>query len=230
MQGYNGSMAWDTSFAVRAVVEARLQDVFPEMASRAWSYLVKEQVRALPDGDWRHFRQPIRGGWGFSTAEQAWPVSDTTAEAFSAVLALYSDPCVAKCTPIPVEHLQDSVRFLLDYQNADGGWATYENCRGWGWYELMNPSEVFGDIMIDYSYVECSTSAMQALASFAKMFPDHRGAEIARAVQRGALFIERMQRDDGSWYGCWGNCFTYGCWFGIEGLVCSGRDPADSKS
>ena len=26
---------------------------------------------------------------------------------------------------------------------------------GWGWYEQLNPSEVFGDIMIDYSYVEC---------------------------------------------------------------------------
>jgi lanosterol synthase/cycloartenol synthase len=79
---------------------------------------------------------------------------------------------------------------LLTLQNSgDGGWATYENNRGYGWYcgppiyhndptntnepyclylttlllltlpslfryELLNPSEVFGDIMIDYSYVE----------------------------------------------------------------------------
>eukprot|EP00913_Durusdinium_trenchii_P007621 g7160.t1 len=120
--------------------------------------------------------------------------------------------------PMPDQHLFDTVRFLLSYQNGDGGWATYENNRGWSWYELLNPSEVFGDIMIDYSYVECSSSAMQALMLFTEQFPQHRAREIAGAIQRGARFIEAMQRSDGSWYGCWGNCFTYGCWFGIEGL------------
>ncbi len=25
-------------------------------------------------------------------------------------------------------------------------------------------------------------------------------------------------------YGSWGVCFTYGTWFGIEGLVCAGQD------
>ena len=42
---------------------------------------------------------------------------------------------------MPDQHLFDTVRFLLSYQNGDGGWATYENNRGWSWYELMNPSE-----------------------------------------------------------------------------------------
>ena len=42
---------------------------------------------------------------------------------------------------MPDQHLFDTVRFLLSYQNGDGGWATYENNRGWNWYELMNPSE-----------------------------------------------------------------------------------------
>eukprot|EP00932_Pfiesteria_piscicida_P004787 SRR837773.14691.p1 GENE.SRR837773.14691~~SRR837773.14691.p1 ORF type:complete len:169 (+),score=25.88 SRR837773.14691:39-509(+) len=79
--------------------------------------------------------------------------------------------------------------------------------------------------MIDYSYVECSSSAMQALVEFKRQFPTHRPREIAEAVRRGAAFIEAMQRQDGSWYGCWGNCFTYGCWFGIEGLVSAGRKP-----
>ena len=117
---------------------------------------------------------------------------------------------------MPDQHLFDTVRFLLSYQNGDGGWATYENNRGWRWYELLNPSEarfrqafsrcfkVFGDIMIDYSYVECSSSAMQvrllgaisiygqALMLFSEQFPDHRQKEIQRAVQRGARFIEAM--------------------------------------
>jgi squalene/oxidosqualene cyclase-like protein len=226
VQGYNGSMIWDTSFALQAVAEAGLQKEFSEMSSKAWAFLVKEQVRVLPHGDWRHWRQPILGGWGFSTAEQAWPVSDTTAEAFKAVLALNRDACTSACTPMPDQHLCDTVQFLLSYQNSDGGWATYECCRGWPWYELMNPSEVFGEIMIDYSYVECSASAMTGLVLFSKQFPDHRSKEIARAIQRGASFIRGMQRDDGSWYGCWGVSFTYGCWFGIEGLLAAGEEAS----
>ena len=49
-------------------------------------------------------------------------------------------------------------------------------------YEALNPSEVFGDIMIDYSYAECSCSAMTALKAFTKVHPDHRRSEIERCV------------------------------------------------
>lgn len=228
VQGYNGSMIWDTAFAAQAVVEAQLTSEFPEMSGRTYAFLAKEQVRALPHGDWRFWRQPIRGGWGFSTAEQAWPVSDTTAEAFKGVLLMQNLDCVKGRPQLPDDHLFDTVQFLLSYQNADGGWATYENTRGWAWYELMNPSEVFGDIMIDYSYVECSSSAMQSLVLFQRQFPKHRTEEIKSAISRGVIFIEAMQRDDGSWYGCWGNCFTYGCWFGVDGLVAAGVKPKSS--
>ena len=109
-----------------------------------------------------------------------------------------------------------------------------------GFKDMLNPMwpmwQVFGDIMIDYSYVECSSSAMQAnwnaagicigcfrefsqlniscfsggemvilgrhssdhsnvvqaLMLFTEQFPKHRAREIARAVQRGARFIESM--------------------------------------
>lgn len=35
-----------------------------------------------------------------------------------------------------------------------------------------------GDIMIDYTYVECTSAVMQALKTFHKQFPDHRAGEI----------------------------------------------------
>lgn len=35
-----------------------------------------------------------------------------------------------------------------------------------------------GDIMIDYTYVECTSAVMQALKVFHKHFPDHRPEEI----------------------------------------------------
>ena len=41
----------------------------------------------------------------------------------------------------------DACNVLLTLQNSDGGYATYENNRGYAWYEWLNPSEVsFGTV------------------------------------------------------------------------------------
>jgi cycloartenol synthase len=34
---------------------------------------------------------------------------------------------------------------------------------------MLNPSETFGDIMVDYSYVECTSACITALTSFRKV-------------------------------------------------------------
>jgi lanosterol synthase/cycloartenol synthase len=91
---------------------------------------------------------------------------------------------------------------------------------------MLNPSEVFGDIMIDYSYVECTTACITALKAFQKALPDHRATEILNAIQAGRKFIKSIQRRDGSWYGSWAVAFTYATWFGIEGLIACGEDPS----
>uniref|UniRef100_A0A8C6XSG4 Lanosterol synthase n=1 Tax=Naja naja TaxID=35670 RepID=A0A8C6XSG4_NAJNA len=109
---------------------------------------------------------------------------------------------------------------LLNMQNADGGFSTYETLRG-GWLlELLNPSEVFGDIMVDYTYVECTSAVMQALKLFHKCFPEHRALEIREILQKGLRYCQKKQRADGSWEGSWGVCFTYGTWFGLEAHAC----------
>ena len=163
-------------------------------------------------------------------ATTGWPISDCSSEGLKAVLCLHSLPAVAerKGVVISADRLYDCVNVLLTYQNADGGWATYENNRGFGFYEWMNPSEVFGDIMIDYSYVECSSASMTALAAFSRQYPQHRPDEIAAALRRGRHFIRAIQRPDGSWYGSWGVCFTYATWFGIEALVAAGVASDDT--
>lgn len=83
---------------------------------------------------------------------------------------------------------------LLTLQNSDGGFATYENNRGYGWFEWLNPSEVFGDIMIDYSYVECTNASIGALAAFHEAFPDHRTQEVVRSIGRARQFLLDIQR------------------------------------
>jgi len=116
---------------------------------------------------------------------------------------------------------------ILTLQNSDGGWATYENNRGFGFYEWMNPSEVFGDIMIDYSYVECSSASMTALAQFQERYPNHRTSEVKGAIARGVSFVKSIQRQDGSWYGSWAVCFQYATWFGVEAIRAGGLPRSD---
>ena len=53
--------------------------------------------------------------------------------------------------PLSQERLEDAVDRLLAYQSSNGGYATCERMRGAPWFELFNASEVFGDIMIDYT-------------------------------------------------------------------------------
>ena len=66
----------------------------------------------------------------------------------------------------------------------------------------------------------------RAWLDFGRRFPSSTGS--GHALARGSA-PPSIQRDDGSWYGSWGCCFTYAGWFGIEGLVDSGEDPATSE-
>jgi squalene cyclase len=76
---------------------------------------------------------------------------------------------------------------------------------------------------VDYECVECTSACLQALAAYREQFPGRRDAEISQAVARGRRYILQEQREDGSWYGSWGVCFTYGIWFGVWGLVAAGE-------
>uniref|UniRef100_A0A8C2P0Q0 Terpene cyclase/mutase family member n=1 Tax=Capra hircus TaxID=9925 RepID=A0A8C2P0Q0_CAPHI len=189
---------------------------------KAHEYLRISQVPDnLPDYQ-KYYRQMSKGGFSFSTLDCGWIVADCTAEALKSILLL-QEKCPFVTNHVPQERLFDAVAVLLSMRNPDGGFATYETKRGGHLLELLNPSEVFGDIMIDYTYVECTSAVMQALKTFHKQFPDHRAREIRETLERGLQFCRQKQRPDGSWEGSWGVCFTYGAWFGLEAFACMGH-------
>lgn len=224
MQGTNGSQIWDTAFAIQALLEAGAQHrpEFWSCLQKAHEYLRISQVPDnLPDYQ-KYYRQMSKGGFSFSTLDCGWIVADCTAEALKSILLL-QEKCPFVTNHVPQERLFDAVAVLLSMRNPDGGFATYETKRGGHLLELLNPSEVFGDIMIDYTYVECTSAVMQALKTFHKQFPDHRAREIRETLERGLQFCRQKQRPDGSWEGSWGVCFTYGAWFGLEAFACMGH-------
>jgi lanosterol synthase len=210
MQGYNGSQLWDTTFALQAVMEGGFEKEFPRLAARAYDYIDQSQILSeVPDRE-KFFRHIQVGGWPFSTVEHGWPITDCTAEGLKTALIANRDTAP--------ERLYQAVNVILSYQNKDGGWASYENTRAPEWLELLNPSEVFGGIMIDYSYTECSSACIQSLLRFQTKYPEHRKPEIQKSIEKGIEFILRQQCPDGSWYGSWAVCYTYGTWFGVEAL------------
>lgn len=230
VKSYCSSEVWDTAFAMQAIEAAGAQEKYRDALAGGFHYLDAEQCRTdVAEAD-KYYRDRIRGGWGFGPGRQGWPVTDCTGEALKAVFG--------------VEHMKlglaesrvdDAIDLILEYQNDEGGWPTYEKARGPRWLELFNPSDFFAEIMIEYSYNECTSSCMQALARYrdTRNLSHERLARIDRALARSTVHLLRVQRDDGSWEGFWGVTFTYGTWFCIEGLRAAGLDvdhPAIKKA
>ncbi|XP_053554871.1 lanosterol synthase [Bombina bombina] len=224
MQGTNGSQLWDTAFAVQAFLEAGAhhQKQFQNSLKNAHEFLRISQIPDNPPNYEKYYRQMNKGGFPFSTRDCGWIVADCTAEGLKSVIML-QEKCSFLSNHVPRERLQDAVDVLLSMRNPDGGFATYETKRGGRLLELLNPSEVFGDIMIDYTYVECTSAVIQALKHFQEFDADYRAHDISDTLNRGLEYCRTVQREDGSWEGSWGVCFTYGIWFGLEAFACMGH-------
>jgi len=216
MSGYNGSQLWDTAFATRAILESDLSKLFPDTIQKSYQFIELSQIKAEHATHREFFRHPMIGSWPFSTAENGWPVADCTAEGLSATLAIHDSGLVKPI--IDDKRIKEAVDIILSYQNQDGGWATYELTRAPKWLEKLNPSEVFADIMIDYSWTECTAACVISLLDIQADYPDYKNSEIHKAIEAGLQFILKQQKPDGSWYGGWAVCFTYATWFAVEAL------------
>ncbi|CAA6675105.1 unnamed protein product [Spirodela intermedia] len=208
MQGYNGSQLWDTAFAVQAMISTNLYGEYGDTLKKAHDYIKATQVLEDCPGDLsRWYRHISKGAWPFSTRDHGWSTG---------------------WGAIDARRLYDAVNVILSLMNKDGDFATYERTRSYAWLEVINPAETFGDIIIDYPYVECTSASIQSLVAFRKLYPGHRREEIGDCITRAAHFIEKIQKPNGSWYGSWGVCFTYGTWFGVKGLTAAGRTHENS--
>lgn len=223
MGGYNGSQLWDTAFAGQALLEADMENDFVEMAEKIYHFIDITQIDRDPLEHKKFWRDTTIGCWPFSTIDHAWAVTDCTSEGMKTALLYNNKSHVQKANEIDEERLKPAIDWLLFMQNKDGGWASYEKQRAPKWIEVLNPAMLFENIMTEVTYTECSSATMQGLKEFSQNHT-YRKADIEKALERGGKFLASKQDPDGSWYGCWGVCYTYGTWFGIEGLLCAGQN------
>lgn len=233
VMGTNGSQVWDVAFFIQYFFMAGLAELpeFYDTIVNSYKFLCRSQItEECVDSC---FRDKRVGAWPFSTKTQGYPVSDCTAEAIKAIIMVKNSPIFKDVHEyIDDESLYKGVDILLNLQNVDsfeyGSFASYEKIRASPLMEKLNPAEVFGNIMVEYPYVECTDSSVLGLTYFRQHY-NYRKHEIDHTIDIAILYIKKSQQIDGSWYGSWGICFTYAGMFALEALSTVGETYNNSE-
>jgi squalene/oxidosqualene cyclase-like protein len=180
---------------------------------RAADFLSRQQLDSNPPAMRAHHRMNPSGGYCFSARWHGWPVSDCTAEATLALLGIRTDDFHHD----PSRHAA-AARFILQMQNPDGGFGSYERRKTSWSLNWLNSAEMFDNSVTETSYVECTASCVRALVALRPIMSGPLLAECDRAVRRAARFLLRHQHVSGMWQGEWGVHCIYGTLFGLLGL------------
>ncbi|KAF6051155.1 Lanosterol synthase [Candida parapsilosis] len=236
VMGTNGVQVWDAAFMVQYFFMSGLVDdeKYHEMIRRSYLFLVRSQFTDnCVEGS---FRDRRKGAWPFSTKDQGYTVSDCTAEAMKAIIMVRNDERFKDIKDvIEDEKLYDAIEVLLQIQNVGdweyGSFSTYEGIKSTVLLEKLNPAEVFNNIMVEYPYVECTDSSVLGLTYFHKHYPQYKPKVIQSAIDSAIEYIRAAQsKVDGSWYGCWGICYTYASMFALEAFNSVGLNYSNSES
>ncbi|CAL5412503.1 unnamed protein product [Camellia sinensis] len=225
MQSF-GSQIWDTTLATQAIIASNMADEYGDSLKKAHVYIKESQIKKNPTGDFKSmYRYFTKGAWTFSDQDQGWVVSDYTAESLKCLLTLSQMPTKIAGEKADIKSLYDAVN-----SPESGGFAIWEPPVPLPAFQMLNPSELFADIMVETEHVECTASIIHALLTFKCLHPTHREKEIKISVAKAIGLLERRQWPNGSWYGYWGICFIYDTFFVLEGLVSARKTYNNSQA
>lgn len=218
--GTNGTSLWDTALALQAATDAGLagRPENREVVQKAFEFIDQTQISEDPLALHHVYRQPTKGGWPFSTRDQSYAVSDTTAEAVKVVVLLQGMGIVPAL--VAGERVKQAVDLMLGMENASGGFSAYEPVRGPRFLESLNITELYENVMTDNLYPECTGSVIMSLTTFSRDFPKYRVMDIRDCIGRSVRYLLQAQYPNGGWFASWGVCFTYATMFALQGLAC----------
>lgn len=165
---------WVTTLTVNAVQG----DVTEEERVRIVDWLLKQQYQQV-----HPYTNAAPGGWAWTDLSGGVPDADDTPGAMLALLNLTQE----NLDQTTVMALHRAAMWLFDLQNRDGGWPTF--CRGWG------------TLPFDRSSCDITAHCLRALHRTQQKV--QFGRQVQRAMERGFQFLEKQQRDDGSWLPLW---------------------------
>lgn len=169
---------WNTTLAVNALAAAG-EDVV-QLDNLDW-LLACQHLEQHP------FTGAAPGGWGWSDLSGAVPDADDTAGALVALGHFRDAPKCDTHTRIRIgKAARKGIDWLLQLQNADGGWPTF--CRGWG------------KLPFDRSGADLTAHALRALDAWRDEID---AARLDEASAGGLRYLAAQQRPDGAWVPLW---------------------------
>jgi squalene-hopene/tetraprenyl-beta-curcumene cyclase len=209
------SPIWDTGITGFALSESRgADDRFVSSAlRRAADWILSKEVRV--QGDWSVKRPKTEpSGWGFFFRNDHYPDIDDTAMILLALSrSQATDPAAQEACQ------RRALRWILDMQGKDGGWAAFDVDNNWQF--LNNVPFADHNAMLDPTCPDITGRVLEALGA-------HGLRSTNPAVKRGVDFLVQNQLQDGSWYGRWGVAYIYGTCFALRGLRASGYDDREA--
>lgn len=171
---------WVTTLSVNALQRERLSEPTVDTLVR---WLLGQQHRQV-----HRYTNAAPGGWAWTNLSGGVPDADDTPGAILALLKLRPESDDVR------DAVQAAIGWLLDLQNADGGWPTF--CRGWG------------ALPFDRSTPDLTAHTLRAIRAWQlTCHPESTVPSMARraemAVRTGFAFLSRTQRSDGTWLPLW---------------------------
>jgi squalene-hopene/tetraprenyl-beta-curcumene cyclase len=204
------SPVWDTAIAMLALAEAGVDS--RDSLRRGADWLLSKEVRSK--GDWSVKRPNTEpSGWYFEFANEFNPDIDD-----SAMVMLGLANAQASDSQAQQACHRRAVKWMLDMQSKDGGWAAFDADNNWQFLSQVPFAD--HNAMLDPSCADITGRVLEALCA-------HGLDRSHQAVRRGVDHLVRTQEPDGSWYGRWGVAYIYGTCFALRGLRAAGEDDRE---
>lgn len=199
------SPVWDTGLAMHALAEAGLEPN-SDPARRGSTWLLNKECRIA--ADWQKNCPEVEpSGWFFEYENLQYPDTDDSAMALAALNRLGGRAAAAA--------LSRGVKWLLNMQNSDGGWAAFDRTKDRPILEKIPFAD--HNAMQDPSCPDITGRILESLG--------HNGfIKLHESVNRAIEYIKSQQDPSGAWWGRWGVNFIYGTWQVLTGLKSVGED------
>jgi len=203
------SPVWDTAIGMYALGESGAS---PQAVGRAANWLIEKEIRQK--GDWS-LKAPKTepSGWAFEFNNAHYPdIDDTAMVLLGLSLARATNSSAQRATE------QRALRWVLDMQSSDGGWAAFDKDNDWEF--LSNVPFADHNAMLDPTCADITGRVLESLGV--------HGLGLGHpAVRRAVDYLVRTQQPDGSWYGRWGVAYIYGTCFALRGLRAAGENDRE---